>query len=74
MLIAQIGRKDSHQQEIIDTANTAMSNVKLPNEVRKDIREYFKTIMLTMQNQQELDQFIKTISPSLALRVRGHMF
>ena len=48
VFIAQIGRKDSHQQEIIDTANTAMSNVKLPKEVRKDIREYFKTIMLTM--------------------------
>ena len=30
--------------------------------------------MLTMQNQQDLDEFIKNISPSLALRVRGHMF
>mgnify|MGYP001626733002 CR=1 FL=1 len=30
--------------------------------------------MLTMQQQNELDAFIKNISPSLALRVRGHMF
>ena len=30
--------------------------------------------MLTMQQQNELDSFIKAISPSLALRVRGHMF
>lgn len=50
MLIAQVGRKSQEQQEIIDTANTAMENVKLPQPLRKDIREYFKTIMLTMQN------------------------
>ena len=74
VLIAQVGRKASHQQEIIDTANTAMANIALPKDLREDIREYFKTIMLTMQNQQELDQFFKTISPSLANRVRGHMF
>ena len=30
--------------------------------------------MLTMQQQNDLDAFIKNISPSLALRVRGHMF
>jgi len=30
--------------------------------------------MLTMQQQNELDQFFRNISPSLALRVRGHMF
>ncbi len=74
VLIAQVGRKSQQQQEIIDTANTAMENVNLPQALRTDIREYFKTIMLTMQQQNELDQFIKTISPSLALRVRGHMF
>ena len=51
-----------------------MANINLPKELRKDIREYFKTIMQTMQQQGELDLFIKTISPSLALRVRGHMF
>ena len=59
---------------IIDTANTAMENVNLPQALRSDIREYFKTIMMTMQQQNELDTFIKNISPSLAQRVRGHMF
>ena len=29
---------------------------------------------LTMQQQNDLDAFMKNISPSLALRVRGHMF
>ena len=74
VLIAQVGRKSQQQQEIIDTANTAMENVNLPQPLRKDIREYFQTIMMTMQQQNELDSFIKNISPSLALRVRGHMF
>lgn len=30
VLIAQVGRKAQNQQEIIDTANTAMDNVDLP--------------------------------------------
>lgn len=51
-----------------------MDNVNLPDSLRKDIREYFQTVMITMQQQQELDKFIQNISPSLALRVRGHMF
>ena len=51
-----------------------MENVNLPQHLRKDIREYFQTIMLTQQQQDDLDNFFKRISPSLALRVRGHMF
>ena len=34
-----------------------MENVHLPQPLRKEIREYFKTIMQTMQHQQELDGF-----------------
>ena len=49
VLIAQVGRKSQAQQDIIDTANTAMENVDLPSSIRKDIRTYFQTIMLTMQ-------------------------
>ena len=48
VLIAQVGRKSQEKQGIIDTANTAMENVSLPQWLRKDIREYFKTIMMTM--------------------------
>ena len=51
-----------------------MENVNLPQHLRKDIREYFQTIMLTMQQQNDLDAFIKNISPSLSLRVVRHMF
>ena len=41
VLIAQVGRKSQQQQDTIDTANTAMENVNLPQSLRKDIREYF---------------------------------
>ena len=51
-----------------------MSNIKLPSPMRQDIREYFKKIMITMTSQKELEDFQKTISPSLALRFRSHMF
>ena len=49
VLIAQVGKKSQASQEIIDTGNTAMENVNLPQALRADIREYFKTIMQTMQ-------------------------
>jgi CRP-like cAMP-binding protein len=52
-----VGRKSSKQQEIIDTANTAMENVNLPQTLRKEIREYFKTVMQTMSQSGELEQF-----------------
>ena len=51
-----------------------MANIKLPHPMRQDIREYFKKIMITMTSQKELEDFQKTISPSLALRFRSHMF
>lgn len=51
VLIAQVGRKSSQQQQIIDTANTAMENVNLPIALRQDIREFFKTTMQTYFQQ-----------------------
>jgi len=36
-----------------------MENVHLPQPLRKDIREYFKTVMQTMAQQNELDGFFK---------------
>lgn len=51
-----------------------MQNVKLPHPLRKKIREYFKTIMQTNTQQQELDSFMKSISPGLASKVRVNMF
>jgi len=74
VLIAQVGRKSQSQQERIDNANTAMENVSLPELLRKDIREYYQTILQTSAQQEELDTFINTISPSLQLRVRSKMF
>ena len=51
-----------------------MKNIKLPHMMRQEIREYFKKIMITMYSQKELEDFQKTISPSLLLRFRSHLF
>ena len=74
VLIAQVGRKSQAQQEIIDTANTAMENVDLPPKIRQDIRTYFQTIMLTMQQQEDFDSFYKAIKPSLQQRIQMYLF
>ena len=54
---------------MIDTANTAMENAHLTKSLRNEIRQYFNTVMVTMNQQDELEQFFLQISPSLKQRV-----
>ena len=74
VLITQIGRKESRYQHVFDTANTAMSNIRLPENLKEEIRTYFKKVQNTMSQQRELNEFFEQISPSLKLDVQSHMF
>ena len=51
-----------------------MSNIGLPDELKTDIRMYFKKVQDTMSQQNELNEFFEQISPSLKLEVQSHMF
>ena len=44
VLIAQFDRKAGRYQHVFDTANTAMSNIGLPDDLKEDIRTYFKKV------------------------------
>ena len=74
VLIAQMGRKLNRYQHVYDTANTAMTNIKLPETLKSEIRTYFKKVQNTMSQQHELNEFFAQISPSLKLEVQSHMF
>jgi len=74
VLIGQVDRNGSAEQQVIDTANTAMANVKLSKKLRAQIRDYFKKVVATLSQQDELNSFLMLISPSLSLRVQSHMF
>lgn len=41
VLLGNISAGDSNQQAVIDTANVAMANIELPQETRKEVRDYF---------------------------------
>ena len=59
VLIGQVDRTGSSEQQVIDTANTAMENVKLSSELRQQIRKYFKKVVSTMSQQDELNSFLQ---------------
>ena len=74
VLLQGINRKASRFQEHIDTANTAMKNMKLPEEIQKRVQNYMMYTQSTLDHQKELDAFLDMISPSLRLEVTRHIF
>lgn len=51
-----------------------MKNMKLPEETQKKVQNYIMSTQSTLDHQQEMDSFLKMISPSLRLEVTRHIF
>ena len=52
----------------------AMKNVNLPEVLKNKIREFYKGTQDTKMRQDELEEFLRKLSPSLQIRVRTTMF
>ena len=74
VLLASADTKDNEYQSVLDTANTAMDNIGLSSDTRKSIRTYFKTVQMTMTQQQELSALQGRICESLTAKLRCEMF
>lgn len=74
VLVSALNRKSTQFQEKFDTVNTAMKNMKLPEETQKRVQNYIMSTQSTLDHQQEMDAFLKLISPSLRLEVTKHIF
>lgn len=74
VLVSSMNRKLTQFQDKIDTVNTAMKNMKLPEETQKKVQAYIMSTQSTLDHQQEMDDFLKMISPSLKLEVTRHIF
>ena len=74
VLVQMIKRKSQSFQEQIDSANTAMKNIRLPQKLSAEIRDYLVFTQSTLDQQQELDKFLSLISPSLKLKVSWQIF
>lgn len=53
----------------MDTANTAMNNMHIPDTIQDEVREFMIYIQATQDQQEELQKFLQMISPSLKQKV-----
>lgn len=74
VLVSALNRKSTKFQEKLDTVNTAMKNMKLPEDTQKKVQNYIMSTQSTLDHQQEMDSFLNLISPSLKLEVTKHTF
>jgi hypothetical protein len=66
----ELQRKAADLQKTIDLTNTAMANLGLTQELRKDVLEYVQNTHNTKERQTELSFFLETVSPSYQLKAR----
>lgn len=51
-----------------------MENLALPRELKKEIKEYFIKTFSRIDQQHELNAFLKDVSPSLGLQISFQIF
>lgn len=74
VLVSALSRRTTVFQDKIDTVNTSMKNMRLPEDKQSRIREFIFKTHSTLDAQQEMNSFLSTISPSLKREVTIHMF
>lgn len=72
--MSALNRKATIFQDKLDTVNTAMKNMKLPDITQKKVQNYIMSTQSTLDHQQEMESFTKMISPSLRLEVTRYIF
>ena len=58
----------------MDTANTAMKSMQLPLQMQRDVTKYLHITRDTQEKQQELNEFLLRLSPSLKFKIQQSMF
>ena len=74
LIISDLNRKSAEFQTQIDTANTAMKNMRLPTAIQTEVIAYLNYIQQTLDHQNELKEFFDKISPSLKEEVTRFVF
>jgi len=74
VLVQEMDKKDIDFQESLDNANTAIHSLEIPEQIQDDIREYLMSVNEYKTQQNEMDHFMKSISPSLKMNVCKYIF
>lgn len=69
VILQTFNRKSQRFVEQVDIANTSMKNMHLPEDIQCQVREFLTRTQSNLDNQRELEEFLKIISPSLKLQV-----
>lgn len=70
VLLQQMNRKATKFQEKMENASSTMKNLKLPDNLQKEIQSYLTYTHNNLEQQNELDAFLQQLSPSLKFQVR----
>lgn len=73
VLLQQLNRKATQFQEKVENAHSAMKNLAIPEELQEHVLKYLDYTQSTSDHQQELNQFLAMISPSLREMVVKHI-
>ena len=65
VLLSAIKQKAALFQEKLDTANTAMKNMKISSKLQGKVQNYIMATENTLSIQRELQSFLDLLSPSL---------
>jgi predicted PurR-regulated permease PerM len=68
VLTKEMNAKTIKFQEQLDTVNTAMKNLNLPVWLKRQVKEFYINTQARQDQQEELTNFLKNISPSLKLK------
>ena len=74
VLLSNINKKKLAFQEKIDTANTAMKNIQLPDMTQIKVLSFLTYTQTLLESQKELETFLEMISPSLRIEVLDFIF
>lgn len=74
MLVQNMNTKSRKFQEQMDTCNTAMKNLRLPSSLMKEVAYYLRSTQMTQDSQEELQNFLDSISPSLRAMIQKRIF
>jgi CRP-like cAMP-binding protein len=74
VLVSEANKSMTDFQEQLDTSNTAMSNLGVPIQLQRNIKEFMLITRNHQARQKELKEFLGHCSPSLKNKVYSHIF
>ena len=74
VVLQAMNKKSTMLSEKLEDANEAMKNLNIPEHIKMDVDTFLNHSQSGLDAQQELDKFLKMLSPSLKKKVSAYIF